>query len=62
MAEKPSLKAVFDALTEDSPEDPDWCHDVLERADPRDVEKVRQAFREGGTEGEVAIRLDIWPR
>ncbi len=64
MTEKPSHKAVFDALSDAGSMDscdPDWCHEILEKADPMDVEKVRQSFRQGGTENEVATRLGIWP-
>ncbi|OGZ33044.1 MAG: hypothetical protein A2174_01830 [Candidatus Portnoybacteria bacterium RBG_13_41_18] len=61
MSEKPSDKAIFDALTSDG-HDPDWATEILYRADPKDVERIRQAFREGGTESEVASRLGIWPR
>lgn len=65
MSDKPSRKAIFDALTSDSSGDScdaDWRNSVLERADPKDVKEIRQAFLQGGTENEVASRLDIWPR
>lgn len=64
MTEKSSLKAVFDALSDAGSADGcdgDWCHEVLERADPKDVERVKQSFREGRTESEAAHRLGIWP-
>ena len=64
MSDKPSLKAVFDALTSDSAADgtpADWRNEILEKADPKDVEMIRQSFRKGGTESEVASRLGIWP-
>ncbi|HXK32257.1 MAG: hypothetical protein A2Z68_02070 [Candidatus Nealsonbacteria bacterium RBG_13_38_11] len=61
MEDKPSNKAIFDALCESDSGDPDWATDTLRRADPKDVERIKQAFREGGTESEVASRLGIWP-
>ena len=62
MPGKSSLKDVFDALCDNGSTDgcdPDWCYSVLERADPRDVEKIKQAFGRELTEGEVAIKLGI---
>lgn len=64
MIERPSLKAVFDALSDAGSADgcdPDWCHEVLERAAPEDIEKIRQAFCGRETESEVAYKLGIWP-
>ncbi len=64
MVEKPSLKAIFDALSDTGSADsfdPDWCKDVLERDDPKDVKTIRQSFRQGGTDNEVATKLGIWP-
>ena len=64
MTEKSSLKAVFDALSDAGSADGcdgDWCHKTLQRADPKDIERVRQSFHKGGTESEIAYRLGIWP-
>lgn len=59
----PSLKAIYDALTGSSSDscDPDWCADVLDKASPKDVARIREEFVRGGTEAEVARRLGIWP-
>jgi len=62
MAGKPCLKDIFDALCSDSSADgcdPDWRHSILMRADPRDIDRVKQAFSRGETEGEAAIKLGI---
>lgn len=62
---KPDLKAVFDALSDAGSLDgcdPDWCAEVMEKALPEDVERVRSEFLRGGTEREIARRLNVWPR
>lgn len=56
--DKPSLKAVFDALSDAGSADgcdPDWCHEVLQRADLKDVERMRQSFCRGGSENEIEL-------
>lgn len=60
MPEKTSDKSIFDALTSGG-HDPDWAADTLSAADQKDVERIRQALCEGGTESEVASKLGIWP-
>lgn len=63
--ERPNVKAIFDALSDLSSADgcdPDWRAEVLEKADPQDVQRVRDAFLQGGTEPEIAFKLNIWPR
>jgi hypothetical protein len=62
---KPDIKAVFDAFCDWGSRDgcdPDWRYEVMEKASPEDMKRVRGEFGKGGTESEIAMRLDIWPR
>lgn len=58
---RPTLSAIFDALTGSSADgcDPDWCRAVLDRADPKNVAMVRAALSSGLTEEETARQLGI---
>lgn len=63
--QRPDLKAVFEALSDLGSADgcdPDWCAEVMEKALPEDIKRVRNEFGKGGTEPEIAGRLGIWPR
>ena len=64
--ERPSsLKAVFDVLTETSTAERcggDFGREVLNRADPKDIERVKRELRSGRPLRETASRLRIWPR
>ncbi len=55
-----TIKEIFDALTGDSRDgcDPDWCHEVLENAEPRTRRRVEDLIGEH-TEQETASILGI---
>jgi len=59
MAES-STKEIFDAFTGSSRDgcDPDWCAEVLERASPDDIERVKSALS-NRTESEAASNLGV---
>ena len=44
MCDKPTRGQILDAMTGSSIDgcDPDWCREILDRADPKDMEVVRE--------------------
>lgn len=59
MDHKSSIKNIFDAMTGESPDCPsDWCAEVMRRADPADVQRVREAIY-GHPEHEAAFELGV---
>ncbi len=60
MAERPTRKEIFDALTCCSSKegcDPDWRREVLDNADPKDRAYVEEKINAGGTRKEAKAQL-----
>lgn len=59
---KPDIKAVFHALSDLGSADgvdPDWRAEVLEKASPKDIQRINNAFLEGRTEADIASMLNL---
>lgn len=57
---KPSKREIFYALV-DIDNRPDWNIDILERADPKLINKVRSLLEQGHILSEAEILLDDIP-
>lgn len=57
---KPSKREIFYALV-DIDNRPDWCIEILEKADPKLVKKVRGLLEQGHILSEAEILLDDIP-